>query len=172
MTLIEMFTLLGIGLGTLVGGIVGGLWFGAWGIAGGIPVGLVGGYVVGNLCGLLGEPILLRIATRSIQREKSEQRRALEEHFGKYWTKTRSGAWARIPRDTLIGSTVSGRIVASHFHGVYVDVGVGFPARLPTNVDGNSNAPLPLGKDITGVVEAYDESRRIILLGVEDDQTE
>ena len=54
----------------------------------------------------------------------------LEERFGDYLSADRAEAWATVKSRLVIGETVEGVVVARFPFGVFIDLGVGFPALL------------------------------------------
>jgi ribosomal protein S1 len=51
-------------------------------------------------------------------------------HFGDYLAEGRKGDWERIKSQFSVGERVTGKVVARYPFGVFLDLGVGFPALI------------------------------------------
>lgn len=123
MTLIELFGCLGAVAGLILGAIFGNDFYG--------PIGAV----VGGLCGaFLGCAISLALLVVAggvgILFERHQQRRRLKHHFGRYYSRRSKQEWESTKDEFNIGQSVAGTMVAEFYHGVFVDLGCGFPALL------------------------------------------
>jgi ribosomal protein S1 len=54
----------------------------------------------------------------------------LKERFGDYLSADRADDWETVKSRLVIGATVAGTVVARFPFGVFIDLGVGFPALL------------------------------------------
>lgn len=80
-----------------------------------------------------------------------EVQHELAQIFPGYLTAESSEAWERLKVELLPGSQVSGRVVARYIFGLFVDVGVSFPALLPVT----HFHPSPKTRPVT--IEEYPE---------------
>ncbi|MGE3407532.1 MAG: hypothetical protein AB7I37_12005 [Pirellulales bacterium] len=98
--------------------------------------------------------------------------------FGDYESDERSQAWQDIKSSLQVGSLVSGRVVARRAFGVFVDIGLGFPALiLVVKLNDAEKAPYTsmemypaIGDTVEGRVCAFaDHNRQIGLSQLEDE---
>ena len=59
-----------------------------------------------------------------------EERRNLSKHFGAYWANERNDDWQNLVSRVNIGDSLQGKVVYQCYYGVFLDVGIGFPACL------------------------------------------
>ena len=92
----------------------------------------------------------------------------LQSQFGDYLADERSSDWHRVQKSLSLGAVVSGPVVFRPPHGVYLDVGLGFPAvLLATRFSPQLVCPdgLPaLGTITTASVARFSDSNRQIVL--------
>ena len=98
----------------------------------------------------------------------------LREHFGDFESPAAAAEWKHVKASIALGQSVAGIVVKSYPFGVFVDIGVRFPALLLiTRFEGSRNAPLsnpPLGSAIQARVCVYaDCDRQIGLTQLERD---
>lgn len=159
MNLFQFFGLLVAVAGAAVCGAWGFQQFGWIGVAAGVVIGLV----VGPIAGIALTVLLFFIL---IWPERIQQHRDLRQSFGRYWARDRSAAWQALATGLSVGDTVSGKVVASYYYGVFVDSGHGFPARLAVRYSKNGSAgPQPaVGDVVSASVRELDASERFIEL--------
>jgi len=92
----------------------------------------------------------------------------LRSRFADYLSNERSSEWERIHRSVSLGAVVSGPVVFRPPFGVYLDVGLGYPAlllatRFSPQLDGPRDLPA-IGKVVAGSVIHYSDSSRQIVL--------
>jgi ribosomal protein S1 len=96
--------------------------------------------------------------------------RRLEAVFGKYLAPDRELEWQSAKASLPAGSRISGTVVARYIFGLFVDIGVGFPALLPITQFDPPPRRRPVviedypavGSPVTGRSVAFDEERRQI----------
>ena len=110
-------------VGTAIGGVYGVTNHGWLGGFVGAPSGWVAGWILG--VGIVSTSFWI-----GIRRERSQQRRALRDRFGAYWSGGRSADWNEVKKELKRGDERSGEIVAKFYYGVFFDIECGFPARL------------------------------------------
>jgi hypothetical protein len=159
MTLFEFFGVLVAILGAMLCGAWGYQQFGWAGLAGGALIGLV----IGRMAGVALSALMFLIMTWP---ERMQQRRDLRRFFGRYWSRKRLPEWQALETKLAVGDSVSGKVVASYYYGVYVDTGHGFPALLAVRYFGSGGeGPEPVVGDVlTGSVIELDASNRFIKL--------
>ena len=118
-------------LGALLFGAAGAFAGAGWGYTGyglpGLVLGGIGGIFIGAGAGVLGTSLAMLLG---IAPEVMRHRRLLRPHFGRYWSRARRADWEKAKATLPAGTAVNGRAVAGVHHGVYIDIGCGFPARL------------------------------------------
>ena len=96
--------------------------------------------------------------------------RRLEAVFGSYLAPDRELEWQSTKAGLPAGSRISGTVVARYIFGLFVDIGVGFPALLPITHFNPPPRRRPVviedypavGSPVTGRSVAFDEERRQI----------
>ena len=150
MTLIELMACLG-GLAGMFAGALVGHRFGVAGAVAGAVVGVVVGLVSGVT--LVGAGFGFGIWLERLQR-----RRALSPHFGRFWEKQRAAAWAELKESVQGGQAVRGVVKLTLSSGAFVDLGVGFPARLQVGEGMHGVHPLPgVGESVEALVDDFDD---------------
>ncbi len=131
-------------------------WLGAF-------AGAIAGWFLGGALVFVAIPAYLRLVTLP---ERLAWRRALQPHFGRYWSRERAPAWAALKSRMTTGSEVAGVACVSMSHGTFVDIGCGFPARLGVHWSrGGWNGPQPApGDELRATVRDYDRFERIVEL--------
>jgi hypothetical protein len=146
-------------MGCLIGTIAA--WAGA--VAGAALFGLLGGIgfgVVGFFLGFMGGNLLVAACSQiGIVAERREVRRDLVPHFGTYWTKETTDEWQQVRGELEPGDTVAGAVVAKYYYGVYLDVGLPFPARLTKLYwdDAMADSDPGIGARVTARVHMFDD---------------
>jgi hypothetical protein len=159
---LNLFGFLGL-LVAVAGAVVCGAWgfqqFGWIGLAAGVLIGLALGPIAGIALTALAFFII-------IWPERMQQHRGLRRFFGRYWARNRISEWQALTTRLSAGNTVSGKVVASYYYGVFVDTGHGFPARLAVRYSKNgSDGPKPVvGDMLSAGVREFDDSERFIEL--------
>jgi hypothetical protein len=159
---LNLFGFLGL-LVAVAGAVVCGAWgfqqFGWIGLAAGVLIGLALGAIAGIALTALAFFII-------IWPERMQQHRGLRRFFGRYWARDHSAAWQALATKLTVGDTVSGKVVASYYYGVFVDSGHGFPALLAVRYSMNGSAgPQPVVGDVVSAsVRELDASERFIEL--------
>lgn len=133
--------------------------FGWIGLAGGVLIGLPIGWVGGIAIAALMFFIL-------IWPERMQQHRDMRQFFGRYWARNRISEWQTLTTKLSVGETVSGKVVASYYYGVFVDTGHSFPARLAVRFSGSGiDGPRQIvGDMVSASVREFDASERFIEL--------
>lgn len=159
MNLFEFFGVLVAALGAVLCGAWGYELYGWIGLAGGVLIGLV----VGRIAGIALSTLVFLIL---IWPERMQQRRGLRRFFGRYWTRERLSEWQDLATKLTAGDTVSGKVVAGYYCGVFVDTGHGFPALLAVRYFGSGgDGPKPVvGDQLSARVIRLDASDRFIEL--------
>lgn len=122
MTLIELVGCLGSFAGLVLGAIFGTAAYGIWG-------GVLGA-IIGPFAGLfIGILILAIPAGIGVLLERHSQRTRLRSRFGRYYLRKRSD-FESLKQQLEIGQSLSGEVVAEFYYGVFIDVGLAFPAFL------------------------------------------
>lgn len=153
-------------LGLLVA-VAGAAVLGSWGFQQIGWIGLAAGVLIGLALGpIAGIAVAVFAFAIIIWPERMQQRRSLRQFFGRYWARDRSAAWQALATRVTVGDTVSGKVVASYYYGVFVDAGHGFPARLAVRYSKNRSAgPQPIVGDVVSAsVRELDASERFIEL--------
>lgn len=92
----------------------------------------------------------------------------LRDVFGDYESPQRSEDWERVKTTVAVGAEVTGKVLVRVKFGVFLDIGVGFPAliRVPDLKDADVKPytsldmyPAP-GSNISGVVLWFDDGNR------------
>ena len=140
---------------------------GAWGYQQFGWVGLAGGVLIGLALGPIAGIALTALAFFIvIWPERMQQHRGLRRFFGRYWARKRISEWQALATKLTVGDTVSGKVVASYYYGVFVDTGHGFPALLAVRYFSNGSVgPKPvIGDVLSASVIELDASDRFIKL--------
>jgi len=159
MNLFEFFGVMLAILGAILCGAWGYQQFGWAGLAGGVLIGLV----IGRIAGVAVSTLVFLIL---IWPERLRQRRVLSRFFGRYWSRKRLTEWQDLATRLAVGDSVSGKVVAGYYYGVFVDTGHGFPALLAIRFMGsNGEGPRPVVGDVlSATIIRLDESDRFIKL--------
>lgn len=158
MNLFEFFGLLAAILGAMLCGAWGYQQYGWAGLAGGVLIGLM----IGRIAGIAVSTLVFLIL---IWPERLQQRRGLRRFFGRYWSRKRLSEWQSLATRLAAGDSVSGKVVASYYYGVYVDTGHGFPALLAVRYFGGGGGAKPVvGDELSASVIGFDASDRFIKL--------
>jgi hypothetical protein len=130
-------------------------------------LGLVGGAFAGILGGAIaGTGVFYLVFFLACLPERLRHRRALRPHFGRYWALGRTREWRKLKKNLAVGDAASGTVVASFYHGVFIDTGHGFPARLAVifSENGIDGPQPPIGATVSAWVFNFELFDRVIEL--------
>ena len=129
----------------------------------------VGGLIAGGICGVFagatsGVLVMAFAMLLGVGSEVLRHRRLLKPHFGRFWSRARRADWNKVKAALPAGTTVSGRAVAGIYHGMFVDIGCGFPARLGKHwAKDGFNGPQPqVGDAVTATVLNHGQFERVV----------
>ena len=169
MTLIELSGVFFAFIGAVLGAF--------WGFSSAGLLGLAVGLVIGCLCGLVfGTALVLLFGYFGGMRERLEQRKTLRSRFGAYWRRSKLQEWRSMKESLTPSTQVEGVVVATKYYGVFLDIGVGFPALLSWSkmaadtVQEPSKCP-SLEQSVKAWVQEFNESGRFVELTQGDDTT-
>ena len=126
--------------------------------------------VVGFFCGMfLGGGLVRGMEYIGIQSERRDNRRSLRNLFGAYWRQDKREKWLRAVRDTPPSSLVVGRVVCVKYYGVFLDIGLSFPALLTKLQMAEDVVRQPskcpgIGDVVSAWIEEYDHRDSMIIL--------
>ncbi len=165
MTLAELMGFLGAIAGAIIFSIIGHAYFG-WA---GTILGGVGGLIAGGIAGFGFIELDSRI---SVAMERRSQRWLLKKHFWRYWADTEAETWDYVKGGVEIGESVTGKVVARRYYGVFLDIGRGFPALLTKlNSDEATRSREPAtGEKIEAQVKEIDDQKRFFVLTQRTDE--
>jgi hypothetical protein len=128
-----------------------------------VVLGGIGGIFIGAGAGVLGTSLAMLLG---VGPEVMRHRRLLRPHFGRYWSRARRAEWEKARATLPAGTPVRGRAVAGVHHGVYIDIGCGFPARLGRlwATDGFDGVQPQVGDEVGASVRDHDPFERVIEL--------
>ena len=98
--------------------------------------------------------------------ERWRHHRGLYASFGRYWSRGRTAAWRELRARLHVGELVTGTVVASYYHGSFIDTGHGFPARLGVvwSQGGVEGPRSSIGDTVSGRVRDFGLGDRVIEL--------
>lgn len=151
-------------LGLIGGGVgmgVGYRWAGLPGMGAGLVLGALGTLFIGG-----GTIIGVGLGINLL--ERTSKRLRLSRSFGHYQARRRAPAWAELEKQLVPGSLVRGRVVQVHQRGCFIDIGVGFPARLSAAANGRLLTPPALHTEVEAFVYEFDASEWEVVLTTEE----
>jgi len=94
-----------------------------------------------------------------IETERRRVRRDLRPHFGRYWAEETADEWKRVRDELQPGDAVEGTVVAKDYYGVYLDIGLPFPALLTRFYwdDAMKDSDPGIGARVTARVYMFDD---------------
>jgi S1 RNA binding domain len=145
--------------GAVAGGAIGLSRFGWVGALIGASAGFIAGWIGG--VGIVSTGFFI-----GITKERLQQHHDLQEVFGRYWSKDRSPEWDALTTDLSLGDSVSGKVVRQYYHGVFIDIGRGFPALLSKLLSEREiNDPQPsIGDTVSAFIKEFNTKERYIKL--------
>ena len=159
MTLAGAMGILGAIAGAIIFSNIGHSHFG-WP---GTILGGLGGLIAGGIAGFGFIELDSRI---SITMERHSQRWLLKKHFWRFWAASETESWDYVKSGVEIGESVTGKVVAKRYYGVFLDIGRGFPALLTKlNSDEETRLREPeMGERIEARVKEIDDQNRMFIL--------
>jgi len=130
-------------------------------------IGAIIGVLAGFIAGWLGGVGLVSAGfSIGITKERLQQHRDLREAFGRYWSKDRSTEWDELMTELSPGNSVSGKVVRQYYHGVFVDIGRGFPALLSKlrSEHGISDPQPSIGDTVSASIKEFNTKERYMEL--------
>ena len=121
----------------------------------------------GLIAGRYGGPLLVfAVFAPTLWLERRRTRHVYRRHFGDYRDASRRSDWEALKSKLQVGDMHSGRVVEVLDHDRVIDLGLGFPARLPgyasiakTRLEISNE-----GTQVAAAVRCFDERERLIEL--------
>jgi hypothetical protein len=139
-------------------GMLGHSYLGWAGVAAGVPAGLFGGIFTCMAFNVV-------FSALSAFDDRNQQRLALAQRFGKYWSSDKSDEWNTLLTKLSVGEQIQGQVVHRFTNEAIVDTGNNFPAKLYKWDPNGGITPLPeVGAKASAYVHGFDDKEHVIKL--------